>query len=95
MFLISRFDLEEAVEITESSCNTRKDNKQTYLRSHFILCKRFKVAFCLLHFCMSVDIVTPTIILLEFLYRDTVGLHISSWPCGVVNDFVGNCQYNC
>ena len=22
--------------------------------------------------------------------RDTVGLHISAWPCGVVNDFVGN-----
>lgn len=37
--------------MAESICNTRKDNKQTYL-------------------------------------RDTVGLHISAWPCGVVNDFV-------
>ena len=23
------------------------------------------------------------------MHRDTVGLHISAWPCGVVNDFVG------
>ena len=34
IFLIFRFDLEEAVDISESSCNTRKDNKQTYLRSN-------------------------------------------------------------
>ena len=37
LFLIFRFDLEEAVEISESSCNTRKDNKQTYLRSKLFL----------------------------------------------------------
>ena len=50
IFQKSVFDLESTAEINESSCRTRKDLKQSYL-------------------------------------RNTIGLHIAAYPCGVIADF--------